>query len=216
MPASRARARIVCSRAMAGSTADTKSSDYARYLAERRGWKRWLDVQAPYRWNLRRLRLGFTLDLGCGAGRNLAHLGGNGVGVDHNEHSVAAARARGLEAYTSDEFRSTSHAAPGRFDALLAAHVLEHMPLAEATALVGAHLAYVKGGGRVVLITPQEAGFASDATHVSFTGFAELERVLAAHDLALERRYSFPFPRLAGRVFRHNEFVVVGRKPLSG
>lgn len=198
---------------MAGPTADTKSSAYTRYLGERRGWKRWVDVQAPYRWNLRRLRLGFTLDLGCGTGRNLAHLEGNGVGIDHNEHSVAAARARGLEAYTGAEFASSPHARPGRFDALLVAHVLEHMRLEEAIALVGQHLGYVRGGGRVVLITPQEAGFASDATHVDFTGFEELERVLGAHGLALERRYSFPFPRLAGRLFVHNEFVVVGRKP---
>jgi SAM-dependent methyltransferase len=192
----------------------TTTRAYTEHLAHQAWWKRWIDVQAPYRWNLRRLQLGFTLDLGCGTGRNLAHLGGNGVGVDHNAHSVAAARARGLEAFTSDEFRSSSHATPGRFDALLVAHVLEHMPLVEATALVGEHLPYVRAGGRVVLITPQEAGFASDATHVAFTGFAELERVLAAHGLALERRYSFPFPRFAGRVFRHNEFVVVGRKPV--
>ena len=203
-------------RAMPEHAADTTSRDYTRYLEERRGWKRWLDVQAPYRWNLRRLGLGFTLDLGCGTGRNLAHLGGNGVGVDHNEHSVAAARARGLEAFTSEDFAASTYAQPGRFDALLVAHVLEHMRLEEAIALVGVHLAYVRAGGRVVLITPQEAGFASDPTHVAFTGFAELERVLAAHGLALERRYSFPFPRFVGRIFRHNEFVAVGRKPASG
>lgn len=192
---------------------DTTSRAYARYLAERHGWKRWLDVQAPYRWNLRRLELGFTLDLGCGTGRNLAHLGGNGVGVDHNPHSVAAARARALEAYTADEFLRSPHARPGRFDALLVAHVLEHMPLAQATRLLAAHVGFVRAGGRVVLITPQEAGFASDATHVAFVGFAELEDLLAGLGLVLERRYSFPFPRWAGRVFRHNEFVVVGQKP---
>ena len=198
---------------MTGPAAVTKSEAYARYLEERRGWKRWVDVQAPYRWNLRRLGLGFTLDLGCGSGRNLAHLGGNGVGVDHNAHSVEAARARGLEAYTAEEFARSPHARAGRFDALLVAHVLEHMDFGQASALVGAHLDYVRPGGRVVLITPQEAGFASDATHVAFIGFAELERVLSAHGLVRERRYSFPFPRLAGRVFRHNEFVVVARKP---
>jgi hypothetical protein len=65
----------------------------------------------------------------------------------------------------------------------------------------------------VVLITPQESGFASDATHVAFTGFDELARLLAEHGLVPERRYSFPFPRPAGRFFRHNEFVVVARRP---
>jgi 2-polyprenyl-3-methyl-5-hydroxy-6-metoxy-1,4-benzoquinol methylase len=191
---------------------DTQSRAYTRYLEERRGWKRWVDVQAPYRWNLRRLGLGFTLDLGCGTGRNLAHLGGNGVGIDHNEHSVAAARVRGLEVYTNDEFTRSAHARPGRFDALLVAHVLEHMPFSAASALVGAHLAYLRPGARIVMITPQEAGFASDATHVVFTGFRELERLLAEHALPLEREYSFPFPRFVGRFFPHNEFVVVGRK----
>jgi len=192
---------------------DTTSPAYTRYLAERAGWKRFVDVQAPYRWNLRRLHLGFTLDLGCGTGRNLAHLGGHGVGVEPNAHSVAVARERGLEAYTGAEFARSPHAALGRFEALLVAHVLEHMPLAAASALVGEYLPFVRPGGRVVLITPQERGFASDATHVAFTGFAELERVLAANALSLERRYSFPFPRFVGRFFAHNEFVVVARRP---
>lgn len=200
---------------MSEPEADTTTRAYTGHLARQPAWKRWLDVQAPYRWNLRRLELGFTLDLGCGVGRNLAHLGGNGVGIDHNEHSVAAARARGLQAYTGDDFAASPYAQPQRFDALLVAHVLEHMRLEAAIALVGQHLVYLRGGGRVVLITPQEAGFASDATHVAFTGFAELERVLAAHALAREQRYSFPFPRFVGRFFAHNEFVLVGRKPAS-
>ena len=37
-------------------------------------WKQVLDVQAPYRWNLRRQELGRTLDVGCGIGRNLVSL----------------------------------------------------------------------------------------------------------------------------------------------
>ena len=45
---------------------------------EQARWKQLLDVQAPYRWNIRRLGLGRTLDVGCGLGRNLAHLGGAG------------------------------------------------------------------------------------------------------------------------------------------
>src|SRR5215468_2590796 len=70
-------------------------------------WKRWLDVQAPYRWNLRRLSPGFTLDIGCGIGRNLLHLAGDGVGIDHNAHSVEIARSRGLAAFTPGEFQAS-------------------------------------------------------------------------------------------------------------
>ena len=190
----------------------TTSSAYTRRLQHVVWWKRLLDVQAPYRWNLRRLELGFTLDIGSGIGRNLLNLGKHGVGVDHNPHSVEVARRRGLEAYTTDEFLASPHARPERFDSLLAAHVLGHMRFEQAVALVAQYLVYLRSGGRVVLITPQEAGFASDPTHVARVGFAELAQLFARLAIAPERSYSFPFPRPVGRVFRHNEFVAVGRK----
>ena len=192
---------------------DTRSSAYAERLDALEGarWKRWLDVQAPYRWHLRRLDLGFTLDLGCGVGRNLRHLGG-GVGIDHNPESVARARARGCVAFEPEEFRASEFAQPGRFDSLLAAHVLEHMTSEAASALVGEHLGFVRAGGRVVLIVPQQAGFRSDPTHVEFMDAARLTAILAGHGVATERSYSFPFPSIAGRVFPHNETVVIGRR----
>lgn len=187
---------------------DTASPDYtARLLA-----RRLLPTQAPYRWNLRRLRLGRVLDVGCGVGRNLRHCAPGSVGVDHNAHSVAAARARGLTAYTPEEFAATG-CVPGSFDSLLCAHVLEHLDTAKASELLATYLPYVRPGGRAVLITPQEAGFASDATHVRFVGFAELEDEARAAGLNVRRAYSFPLPRAAGRLFRHNEFVLVSTAP---
>ncbi|MCZ6782323.1 MAG: class I SAM-dependent methyltransferase, partial [Proteobacteria bacterium] len=151
-------------------------------------------------------------DLGCGIGRNLVHLDRFGVGVDHNAHSVKIACERGCAAFTPEEFRRSEAASPGSFDALLAAHVLEHMPLDEATALVGEYLDFVRPGGRVVLITPQEAGYRSDPSHVEHLDFDALAKLLAELRLEPVRSYSFPFPRFAGRWFVHNEFVVVGRK----
>lgn len=193
---------------------DTREADYTRRLERLEGaaWKRWLDVQAPYRWNLRRLDPGFVLDVGCGIGRNLVHLDRHGVGVDHNPESIETARERGCTAFTPDEFAASEFARPGRFDALLCAHVLEHMTSEQASVLLGDHLRFVRPGGRVVLITPQEAGYRSDATHVEFVDDAALRDLLRRHDVAPERSFSFPFPRVVGRVFAHNEFVVVGRK----
>lgn len=192
----------------------TDRSDYsARLLGlEQVWWKRLLDVQAPYRWNVRRLRLGRTLDVGCGLGRNLAHLGGAGVGVDHNAESVAVARSRGLAAYTVEEFVGGPHARPGAFDSLLLAHVVEHMTEADARALLADYLPYVRDGGKVVLITPQERGYATDATHVRFCGFTETAALCEAAGLRVVRQYSFPFPRAAGRVFPYNEFVTLARR----
>src|SRR5207302_10671432 len=105
---------------------DTADPRYAARLVtlEAVWWKRLLDVQAPLRWNLRRLEPGFTLDIGCGIGRNLLHLSGHSVGIDINEHCVRTATARRLTAITPSGFRqSAEYNRPDRFDAILPAHV---------------------------------------------------------------------------------------------
>jgi 2-polyprenyl-3-methyl-5-hydroxy-6-metoxy-1,4-benzoquinol methylase len=194
---------------------DTSGDDYARRLQAMQEvwWKKALNVQAPYQWNLRRQQLGRTLDVGCGIGRNLGHLDGNGVGVDHNRTSIEAARAAGLTAFVVEEFMTSEYAVPARFDSMLAAHVVEHVEEPQALEILGSYLPFVKPGGRVVLITPQERGYASDATHVRFSGFPECAKVLQSLGMSVEKQYSFPFPRVAGRIFTYNEFVSVGRKP---
>jgi 2-polyprenyl-3-methyl-5-hydroxy-6-metoxy-1,4-benzoquinol methylase len=193
----------------------TEGADYTERLQRRTGatWKRLLNVQAPYRWNVRRLRLGFTLDVGCGIGRNLSHLDGNGVGVDHNAASIAAARAAGFTAFVTGDFFASDFAAPGRFDSMLAAHLVEHVQEPQAIEIVRSYLPFVRSGGTVVFITPQERGYASDATHVRFSGFDEVAKLCADVGLTVTRQYSFPFPRFAGKIFTYNEFVTVGRKP---
>jgi SAM-dependent methyltransferase len=199
---------------MAAPDADTRDREYTERLIrlQHAPWKRWLDVQAPYRWNLRRLRPGFTLEVGCGIGRNLQHLGGNGVGLDHNAYSVAEARRLGLRAFTPDEFRVSPFARPDSFDSLLLSHVAEHMPRSTLVSLLTEHLAYVRREGRLILITPQEVGYRSDASHMEFLDFEALRAVTEALGLRTERQYSFPFPRPFGRIFIYNEFVSVSRK----
>jgi hypothetical protein len=49
------------------------------------------------------------------------------------------------------------------FDSMLAAHLLTHMSEVDAGGVVAGHLPHVRGGGRVVFITPRERGFASVA-----------------------------------------------------
>ena len=193
----------------------TETVDYTNRLkgSEAR-WKRVLGVQRIYARNLRSLSPGFMLDVGCGIGRNLRAVRGNAVGVDHNAHSVAHARAQGFEAYTPAEFRASRHASElGRFDSMLVSHVLEHMSEQEAEALLASYLPHVRAGGKLIVITPQERGYASDATHRRFVGFDELERLGLARGLQPRVRRSFPFPRIVGKVFTYNEFVFVADKP---
>lgn len=196
-----------------GSRWDTRDGRYALRLAGLQlvRWKDALGVQAPYRWNLRRLRPGFTLDVGCGLGRSLKHLDGQGVGVDHNPHMVQVARSRGFRAFTPTEFWASDYCRPGRFDTLLLAHVVEHMTEQEAASLLQTYVPLLKADGQAILITPQERGYRSDTTHVRFMDFDALRAIVLRAGLVPVREYSFPFPRLFGRVFKYNEFVSVSR-----
>lgn len=191
----------------------TAQPDYTDRLVKLRStrWKRAAFVQAPYRWNVRRLRLGRTLDVGCGIGRNLQHLGADAVGIDHNARSVAVARSQGLTAYTPKGFLASADCVQASYDAMLLAHVVEHMDRDTAARLLAEYVQLLKPGGQVVFITPQEAGFRTDDTHVRFVDFAGLADLAATIGFAITRQYSFPFPRMAGRIFPYNEFVAVSR-----
>jgi hypothetical protein len=117
-----------------------------------------------------------------------------------------------MTAYTVDEFLAEPPAAP-LFDGMLAAHLIEHLPEGAASAVLEPYLPYLASGAVVVLICPQERGFASDPTHTVFTDQPRLAALAAELGLVVERQYSFPLPRFTGRVFTYNEFVTVARNP---
>lgn len=192
----------------------TSRGDYADRLLrlETRGWKRVLDVQRPYRWNLRRQELGRTLDVGCGIGRNLAALPPGSVGVDHNAAAVRVARERGLVALTVEEWNRSELRRPEAFDGLLLAHVVEHLDADAGEALLREYLPYLRPGGRVFLECPQERGYASDETHVRWTTGDDLVELARAVGLRPEPWSSFPLPRWAGKAFVYNEFCLLARK----
>lgn len=200
---------------MAGQDGDTASAAYTERLTRRSGarWKQVLDVQAPYRWNLRRI-LGErrTLDVGCGIGRNLHHLPDGSLGVDHNATSVQLCRDAGLSAVTTEDFLAQDPSGHGGFGAMLAAHLIEHLPADGAMDVLAPYLPYLAADAKIVLICPQERGFASDPTHTVFTDQDRLGALARQLGLRVERQYSFPLPRFTGRVFTYNEFVTVATR----
>jgi SAM-dependent methyltransferase len=194
---------------------DTRGDDYTRRLQVKQDalWKRVLNVQAPYQWNIRRTNLGRTLEIGCGIGRNLPTLPPGSVGVDHNAASIEIARSRGSVALTTEEWATSDLRVPESFDGLLVAHVIEHMPPDEGEAVMRSYLPYLRPGGKVLFICPQERGYASDPTHVRWTTGEDLEELSRSLGLEPQPWRSFPFPRWAGKPFTYNEFNVVAIKP---
>lgn len=196
---------------------DTRGEDYARRLQTKEGarWKRVLDVQAPYRWNLRRQDLGRTLDIGCGLGRNLQTLPPGSVGVDHNAASIEIARQRGLQALTTAEWEKSDLRVADSFDGFLVAHVIEHLSAEDGEAMMRSYLPYLRPGGKVLFICPQERGYASDPTHVRWTTGDDLRDLSRSLGLEPQPWRSFPFPRVAGRAFVYNEFNVLATRPTA-
>jgi 2-polyprenyl-3-methyl-5-hydroxy-6-metoxy-1,4-benzoquinol methylase len=189
---------------------DTQSASYAERLRAKQHvwWKRLLPVQLPYRLNIRRQHLGRTLDIGCGIGRNMRALSPDSLGIDHNVQSVEIAKRAGVRAMTVEEFFASDEARPASFDGFLIAHVLEHMGEEQGRALLRTYLPYLRPGGAVFIVCPQEVGYRSDPTHVRFMAGEDIERVCREVGLTPQSSFSFPFPRRLGRVFIYNEFCV--------
>jgi 2-polyprenyl-3-methyl-5-hydroxy-6-metoxy-1,4-benzoquinol methylase len=176
-------------------------------------WKKLIPVQLPYKLNLRHLKPGRTLEIGCGLGRNLKVLGGSSIGLDHNEMSVSYCKSNGLSAYTMAQFKDKKAGLDvnGSFDSLLLSHVLEHVVLEDQVGLIQSYISYLKPNAKLILITPQEKGFHSTSSHITWTDFSRLIEIVrvAAPDFKIRKQYSFPFPRKFGKLFPYNEFVTL-------
>ena len=171
-------------------------------------WKILLGTQRPFKVPITNLRLGKTLEIGCGVGRVLQWLP-NSIGVDHNPTSIVAARARGLTTFSNEEFHLSKFAISKSFDSLLMAHLLEHMTEDERNTIMKEFRKYLKPEGRLVIICPQEAGFRSDSTHIEYLDFNAIKEYGLRHDFVVELAKSNPFPRFFGKLFKYNEFFVV-------
>ena len=96
---------------------------------------------------------GRVLEIGCGSGWQLAHMkqaGWDTLGLDFDPAAAAAARGRGLDVRVGDV--RDLHLDAGSFDAVVMAHVLEHV--FDAVGLLAECRRLLKPGGRLVSITP--------------------------------------------------------------
>jgi 2-polyprenyl-3-methyl-5-hydroxy-6-metoxy-1,4-benzoquinol methylase len=196
---------------------NTNSEDYFNeiYRNTQSILRKVIPTQLPYSYNLRRLKLGRVLEVGCGLGRNLKALDHGSIGIDHNLLSIDFCKGRGLEVYETNEFLKL---ATGNndflFDTLLMSHVLEHIEFENQIPVLSQYLAFLKPNSSILLITPQEAGHKSTDSHITWTDFNRLCEILqsAAPDWKIEKSFSFPFPRVTGPFFTFNEFNLLAKR----
>jgi 2-polyprenyl-3-methyl-5-hydroxy-6-metoxy-1,4-benzoquinol methylase len=122
-------------------------------------------------------------------------------------------RERGFTAYTPDEFLALPNIAHKKFDAILFSHVVEHLTLADARALLHMYVQYLSPSGKLIIICPQKRGFASDSTHVTYFDLDSLAQLVTSVQCNEFSRESFPFPAFFGRWFTYNEWVHISISP---
>jgi hypothetical protein len=197
---------------------NTNSEEYFREINGNThvAWKKYIPVQFPYSMNLKKQSLGKVLEIGAGLGRNLRVLD-FAVGVEHNIRSVEYCRKNGFDVFLPEEFElefSDCKDQEAVFDSLLMSHVLEHIEYENQTSTLEQYLPYLKTNSKIMLITPQEAGYHATQSHITWTDFARLEQIIleASNQFEIIKKYSFPFPRIMGKLFKYNEFNVVASK----
>jgi 2-polyprenyl-3-methyl-5-hydroxy-6-metoxy-1,4-benzoquinol methylase len=193
---------------------DTSAASYSLRLQKfEKSWKRILRVHYPYMKSIQKQKLGKSLDIGCGIGRVLTWLPEGSVGIDHNETSVNFCKAKGLTAFTVQEFHEAANREEieyGSFESLVMTHLLEHLEIDQQISIFEEYLPYLRPGGKILIVTPQEMGFASDPTHITFTDFTTTKKLLEVFGIKITSQQSFPLPRFFGRFFKYNEFHTLG------
>lgn len=165
--------------------------------AVKRGYLRWFAGAAR------------VLDLGCGHGAFLAvarAAGLDAIGCDASPAAIAACRAAGFTAEVGDAeavLRRGEHGA----DAMLCAHVVEHLPPAQVASLLAAIAAALAPGRHAVVVTPNvrnlivlQETFWLDPTHLRPYPRPLLERLGRAAGLEVAASYddASTRPRRAG------------------
>ena len=129
--------------------------------------------------------------------------------MDHNPDSVKICKELGLKAFTPTNFFATS--SDEKFQTLLLSHVIEHLTLEQARSVIEQYLPYMDKNAQVVIICPQQRGFASDDTHVTYFEENAIKSLLDQLGCGPTLYRSFPFPKAFGRLFIYNEHVAVAQ-----
>ena len=137
-----------------------------------------------------------VLDVGCGRGEFLLACHSRGIkarGVDTNERSVSDLRQRGLNVTLGAIPECFADIEDGSLGAVLAMHVVEHLPVEAFFALFRESARVLRAGGLLMIETPNAESMAMtagdfwrDPTHLAPRHPAALTVLAREHGLALD------------------------------
>jgi len=137
-----------------------------------------------------------VLDVGCGRGEFLAACREAGMaarGVDTNERSVADLRARGFEVALAGVPECFASVDDGSLGAIMAMHVVEHLPAEALFALFREAARVLRSGGLLMIETPNAESIAvsasdfwRDPTHIAPRHAAALTVLAREHGFAID------------------------------
>jgi len=133
---------------------------------------------------------GKILDFGCGIGDFLACCK-NSIGVDINQHCVAACVQRGLDAR---HIKSGRLPFPdGYFASAVMDNVIEHIPCEDAEDVIEELLRVLAPGGILLIGIPGAKGYASDEDHKCFYTENDLTGLMETLSCIRMRTRHLPF-----------------------
>lgn len=137
-----------------------------------------------------------VLDVGCGRGEFLTACREAGVaarGVDTNERSVADLKARGFDVALAGVPECFTSVAAGSLGAIVAMHVVEHLPAEALFALFREAARALRPGGLLMIETPNAESIAvsasdfwRDPTHIAPRHAAALTVLAHEHGFAID------------------------------
>ncbi len=153
-----------------------------------------------------------VLDLGCGEGLLLDLLketGERGEGVERQGRYAKAGRARGLTIHRADVLAFLKRALPSRYGAVVASHILEHLPPPRVPEMLAACSRVLRPGGTLLILTPNPRNigvitqtFWGDLEHTRPYALHLLTRLVEQAGLRIVEAGDDPYTRQPGWLHR--------------